>query len=192
MGGKTLSELQLTQWTNNASSLLVAGSPNYAYQVLASTNVTGPWTNVGSVTLPSLGVGQLVETNANSLQRFYRALNGTTALGAQFADLIIADFEQVNYGAWVATGTAFGSGPAQGTLPNQQTVSGYAGSGLANSYLGTDTSTGTLTSPPFVITKSYIDFLIGGGNLPGQECMNLMVSNVIVATATGGNSETLT
>jgi fructan beta-fructosidase len=190
--GSTVSQLQLAQWTNNALSLLLAGSPNYSDQVLASTNVTGPWTNIGSVTLPSLGVGQWVETNTANTQRFYRALNGSTASGPQSADTVIADFEQSTYGAWVTTGTAFGSGPAQGTLPNQQTVSRYAGSGLVNSFLGADASTGTLTSPPFVITKPYIDFLIGGGNLPGQEYVNLIVSNVVVATATGGNSETLT
>ena len=190
--GNTLSELQLSKWADNTSSLLLTGSPNYSYQVQASANITGPWTNIGSVILPILGIVQLVETNAVSDQRFYRALNGLTASAPQSTDSVIDDFEQATYGAWVATGAAFGSGPAQGTLPNQQTVSAYAGSGLVNSYLGSDVSTGTLTSPPFVITKPYIDFLIGGGNLPGQECVNLIISNVVVTTATGANSETLT
>lgn len=190
--GGTISELQLTQWTNNTSSLLLSASPNHVYQLQGATNITGPWTNIGSTTASSIGVGQFVESNANSKQRFYRALNGATTSGPASTDIVIADFEQPTYGAWVATGTAFGSGPAQGTLPNQQTVSGYQGSGLVNSYNGTDTSTGTLTSPPFVITKPYLDFLIGGGNLPGQECINLIVSNAPVKTATGGNSETLT
>ena len=107
-------------------------------------------------------------------------------------DTVIDDFEAATYGAWTTTGTAFGPGPAQGTLPSQNPVSGYVGSGLANSYYGSDTSTGTLTSPPFVLTKPYLNFLIGGGNLPGQECMNLLISNSVVETATGGNSETLT
>jgi fructan beta-fructosidase len=124
--------------------------------------------------------------------RFYRTLNGLTASGPQTTTPVVADFEQSTYGAWTTTGTAFGSGPAQGTLPGQQNVGGYAGSGLVNSFLGGDGSTGTLTSPPFIITAPFMNFLIGGGNLPGQECMNLIVSNVIVATATGANSETLT
>ena len=190
--GQTFSDLQLSQWTNDTSNLSLAGSPNYSYQVQASTNLVGPWTNIGNVTLPSLGVEQFVETNAVGNQRFYRVMNGLTASGPQSADVVIADFEQATYGAWATTGTAFSSGPAQGTLPNQQTVSGYSGSGLVNSFLGGDTSTGTLTSPPFIITQPYLDFLIGGGNLPGQECMNLIVSNVVVATATGVNSEALT
>lgn len=190
--GNNVSQLKLAQWTNNSSNLLVAGSPNYNYQVLAATNVHGPWTNIGSVTMPPLGASPFVETNATNAQRYYRALNGMTASGSPPTDIVIADFEQPTYGAWVTTGTAFGSGPAQGTLPNQNPVSGYRGSGLVNSYYGTDTSTGTLTSPPFVITKPYLDFMIGGGNIPGQECMNLIVSNVVVKTATGNNSETLT
>ncbi len=190
--GNTVSQLQMTQWTNGASNLLVTGSPNYSYQVQASSNVTGPWTNIGSVIMPSLGVGQFIDGNTSGGLRFYRALNSPTAITSPSStEIVIADFEQPTYGAWVTTGSAFGSGPAQGTLPNQQTVSGYMGSGLVNSYLGTDTSTGTLTSPPFVITKPFLDFLIGGGNIPGQECMNLIVSNVVVATATGANSETL-
>ena len=190
--GNAVSELQLTRRTNSESSLLLAGSPNYTYQVQAAANVTGPWTNVGSVTTPVLGVAQFVETNATGAQRFYRGLNGTTASGPPSNDILIADFEQPTYGAWVTTGTAFGSGPAQGTLPNQNPVSGYDGSGLVNSYYGTDTSIGNLTSPPFVITRPYLDFLIGGGNSPGQECLNLIISNVIVKTATGADSETLT
>lgn len=189
--GNTVSQLQLIQRTNNASSLLLAGSPDYSYQMLAATNVTGPWTNIGSVTLPGLGVSQFVETNADSSQRFYRALNGPIASGPVSTGIVINDFEQPTYGAWVTTGSAFGSGPAQGTLPNQMAVSGYQGSGLVDSYNGGDTSTGTLTSPPFVITQPYLNFMIGGGDYPGQECMNLIISNVVVATATGDDSEAL-
>jgi fructan beta-fructosidase len=190
--GDNVSQLKLAQWTNNSSNLLVAGSPNYTYQVLAATNVQGPWSTIGSVTMPAVGASAFVETNATNTQRFYRALNGATSSGPPATDVVIADFEQATYGAWVTTGAAFGGGPAQGALPNQNPVSGFDGSGLADSYYGTDSSTGTLTSPPFSISKPYLNFLIGGGNLPGQECLNLIVSNIVVKTETGGNSETLT
>ena len=190
--GNNIAELQLTQRANNTSSLRLAASPNYNYQVQAATNLTGPWTNIGNMIMPGLGVGQFVDTNVISAQRFYRALSGATASGPPPTDVVFADFEQPDYGAWVTTGTAFGSGPAQGTLPSQQTVSGYVGSGLVDSFFGGDTSTGTLTSPPFVITKPFINFLIGGGGIPGQECMNLMISNVLVKSATGANNEALT
>src|SRR5262245_43690265 len=77
---------------------------------------------------------------------------------------VFADFEGEGWGEWQVTGDAFGSGPARGTLANQQAVSGFLGAGLVNSYVGGDKSTGTLTSPEFTITKPYLNFLIGGGN----------------------------
>lgn len=112
---------------------------------------------------------------------------------------VFADFEQSPYtsidGAWTTTGTAFGSGPAQGTLPGQQTVSGYLGHGLVNTFLGGDAPTGTLTSPTFTITSKYIDFLIGGGDhpmsAPNPTAVNLLVNGQVVRTATGQNDETL-
>lgn len=59
-------------------------------------------------------------------------------------DLLIADFEGPDWGDWTVTGTAFGAGPAQGTLPGQMPVSGYLGHGLVNSFVGGDGSTGSL------------------------------------------------
>jgi len=190
--GDVVSQLKIAQWTNNSSSLLLAASPNYTYQLQTATNVAGPWTNIGSVSASSLGIGRFSDTNAFDGQRFYRVTNEFVWSSLPSSDVVLADFEEPDYGTWNVTGTAFGSGPAQGTLPNQQAVSGYNGSGLVNSYQGGDGSTGVLTSPAFVISKSYINFLIGGGNYPGQECVNLIVSNVVVATASGANSETLT
>ena len=104
---------------------------------------------------------------------------------------VYANFEGANYGSWVKTGSAFGSGPATGTLSGQQTVSGFLGAGLVNSYNGGDGSTGTLTSPSFTITNTCINFLIGGGNHPGQTCINLIVGGNVVKTATGQDSEIL-
>ncbi len=49
------------------------------------------------------------------------------AVTAAADDIVIADFEAPNYGDWVATGEAFGPGPASGALPNQMAVSGYLG-----------------------------------------------------------------
>lgn len=108
-------------------------------------------------------------------------------LGAQ-PDLVIADFEGTNYGDWQATGTAFGPGPARGTLPNQMPVDGFLGRGLVNSYYGGDGATGTLTSPPFRIQRRYLRFLIGGGGHAGLTCLNLRVDGQVVRTATGPNT----
>jgi levanase len=112
---------------------------------------------------------------------------------------LLADFEGSGYsspiGDWTTTGTAFGSGPAQGTLPNQQQVSGYLGHGLVNSYLGGDAGTGTLTSPAFTIDKKYLDFLVGGGDHPATSdaptAVELVVGGQVVRSATGSNNEAL-
>ncbi|KAH6856217.1 glycosyl hydrolase [Chaetomium sp. MPI-CAGE-AT-0009] len=92
---------------------------------------------------------------------------------------------------WVATGGLIGAAPAQGTLSGQQTVSGFTGTRLVNTFLNGDSTTGTLTSPPFTITRPLINFLIGGGNAPGVQCINLKVDGQVVRTATGSDSERL-
>lgn len=102
-------------------------------------------------------------------------------------DIVLADFEGPTYGNWTTTGTAFGTGPVQGTLPNQMRVSGFQGKGLVNSFHGGDGSTGTLTSPEFTIERGYIGFLIGGGKNLQDTCMNLIVEGKIVRQATGPN-----
>ena len=104
-------------------------------------------------------------------------------------DIVVADFEGTNYGAWRVTGDAFGRAPARGTLPGQMTVDGFAGKGLANSFVGGDKSTGTLTSPPFKIERPFLSFLIGAGGFSNETCLNLRVDGKIVRTATGPNTE---
>ena len=115
--------------------------------------------------------------------------SGVARARAQRADILVEDFEGLDYGAWQVTGTAFGNGPAHGTLPNQWKVDGYHGNGLANSYNGGDDAIGTLTSPPFKIERKYLQFLIGGGGWDGRTCMNLLVDGKTVRTATGPNIE---
>ena len=105
--------------------------------------------------------------------------------------IVLADFEGPDYGDWKATSAAFGKAPAHGTLPRQQRVSGFLGKGLVNTYLGGDRPRGTLTSPPFVIERRFINFLVGGGNHPGRTCINLRVGGKVVRTATGRNNERL-
>lgn len=113
------------------------------------------------------------------------------ALAAGGDDLLIADFEGRDYGAWKLTGRAFGSGPARGTLANQMHVEGFQGKGLVNSYFEGDASMGTLTSLPFTVERPFINFLIGGGRHPGETCLNLLVDGKPVRTATGEDAERL-
>jgi fructan beta-fructosidase len=109
------------------------------------------------------------------------------AVAADRPDVLIADFEGDTYGDWKTTGTAFGTGPARGTLPGQMPVDGFLGKGLVNSFNGGDASTGTLTSPEFTVDRKYMNFLIGGGAHAGRTCINLLVGGKVVRTATGPN-----
>ncbi len=105
--------------------------------------------------------------------------------------IVLADFEGPDYADWKVTGKAFGKGPAKGTLPEQQRVTGFLGKGLVNTFLGMDGPHGTLTSPPFNISRKFINFLIGGGNHAGQTCINLLIDGKVVHTAIGKNNEKL-
>ena len=105
--------------------------------------------------------------------------------------IVLADFEDPNYGDWVVTGEAFGTAPARGTLAGQQNVSGFLGKGLVNTFLGGDAPSGTLTSPEFTISRKFVNFLIGGGSQADQTCINLIVDTKVARTAIGKNNEKL-
>ncbi|HET9171398.1 MAG TPA: GH32 C-terminal domain-containing protein [Actinospica sp.] len=108
----------------------------------------------------------------NKEQYFVGSFDGTTftpdepATYTPPAGTAYEGFDSGTYDGWTATGTAFGSAPAAGTLPGQQTVSGYQGSGLVNSFTGGDAPIGTLTSPSFTVNAPYLNFLVGGGDQP--------------------------
>ena len=104
-------------------------------------------------------------------------------------DKVFEDFEN-GYDKWKVEGDAFGREPAKGTLPNQQPVTGFAGKGLVNSFVGGDNSTGKLVSQPFTIERNYIRFLIGGGSHPTTQ-IRLIVDGKVVRASTGRNDERL-
>jgi len=111
---------------------------------------------------------------------------------------VFADFEGSTYGAgWTTTGTAFGSGPAEGNLPGQRYVVLYEGEALVNSFHGGNASTGTLTSSTFTISSDYINLLVSGGNNPhdaatnDETAVNLIVDGEVVRTATGNDTDAL-
>src|SRR3954453_10554255 len=76
---------------------------------------------------------------------------------------VYENFESPAWGNWSTTGNACGDHPAGGNVPPQGGVSGYEGDKLANSFHDEDRGTGTLTSPPFTITRPALNFLVGGG-----------------------------
>ncbi len=113
------------------------------------------------------------------------ALTGALA-GRAAEDILIADFEGDTYGSWQVTGEAFGLGPAHAnTASMKNKVSGYQGKGLVNSYFTSDKPIGTLTSPPFTIERSCINFLIGGGKRAKETCIDLLVDGKTVRTTVG-------
>jgi uncharacterized protein (DUF608 family) len=104
---------------------------------------------------------------------------------------VLADFEAGSYEGWTAEGNAFGNAPAHGAQGADQRISGFSGHGLVNTYQGSDQPKGKLTSPEFTIRRPYLNFLIGGGNHPGQTCINLLVGGKVVRTETGKDSDVL-
>jgi non-lysosomal glucosylceramidase len=105
--------------------------------------------------------------------------------------IVFADFEGADFGAWTTEGDAFGKGPL--TQPQPPRVTGVEGKSFANSYApdGGDTRQGKLTSPEFTVERNYITFLIAGGNVPGETCMNLLADGSVVRTAIGRKDENL-
>jgi len=113
------------------------------------------------------------------------------AAAAPRPDILIDDFSGDTYNGWTTSGSAFGNAPARGAGAGQTLSGSPFGKGLANSYNGTDSATGTLTSPEFLIERNFVSFLIGGGNHPGQTCVNLLVGDKVVRTTTGKDSDKL-
>ncbi|ROQ20944.1 beta-fructofuranosidase/levanase/fructan beta-fructosidase [Marinimicrobium koreense] len=163
--------------------------------------VDGDENNVKWVMLLSVGDGG-APNGGSGVQYFVGDFDGTTftadntqgeAVEAHDGELF-EDFE-AGYGQWTVIGEAFGSSPAEGTLPDQQMVSGYEGHHLVNSYRNGDASTGTLTSETFTINADYIHFLIGGGHHPAtgsnETTFNLLVDGQRVESATGEDAEQL-
>ncbi len=112
-------------------------------------------------------------------------------------DVVFAEFEEEDYAGWTAEGTSFGTGPfARADMAPYHDVSGHSGERLVNTHQtrggedvrAGDAHTGTLTSPPFVIGRRFVNFRIGGGRHPGRTCMDLLVGGRVVRTATGHNA----
>lgn len=105
--------------------------------------------------------------------------------------IVFADFEAETFESWTVEGEAFGKGPRKGPTTPEQHLSNFQGKSLANSWTGSDQPHGKLTSPEFKIERPFINFLIGGGNHPSETCINLIVGDKTVRTATGKNSDAM-
>ncbi len=112
-------------------------------------------------------------------------------------DILFEDFEKENYEGWTVTGTAFGDSPIKmANIPGYQGDVAGKGKRVVNTHnvrqgedvRGGDQHVGTLTSKPFVIQRKYINFLIGGGGHKDKTCMNLLIDDKVVTSATGRNN----
>ncbi|QJE98243.1 glycoside hydrolase family 32 protein [Luteolibacter luteus] len=116
-----------------------------------------------------------------------------------------SDFEAGTLANWTASGDAFTRQPTFGdnTLARGNVSCGKQGDywiGTFENYDGVtgapgnvrgDGATGTLSSQSFTITKRYITFRMGGGNLPAQAGAKLICESQEYALGTGFNSEAM-
>jgi fructan beta-fructosidase len=98
---------------------------------------------------------------------------------------VFESFDGPGYGTWQISGDAFGK------YPDRADSVVRIGRGDASSLDGGVSKKGTLTSHSFTITEPVINFLIAGGNHPDSTCINLLINNKVVRTATGTNSDLL-
>jgi len=142
--------------------------------------------------LSRLSDQKAVVVSSGSTKAFFESLKA--AKEGPIADKYLSvfeDFEGATYAGWKVEGEGFGDGPAPGTLPGQQPVSGFVGRGMVNTFLPGDSPQGKLASRNFKFEKRYLGFLLGGGNHPNETCMNLWVDGKVVRTATGRSTERL-
>ena len=109
-------------------------------------------------------------------------------------ETVFADFESGTYDGWTATGNAFGEIPQtlETIAPYQGRINGR-GKYFVNSHnirpggdvRKGDSLTGTLTSPEFTIDFDAIEFLVGGGAHKAKTCVNLIIGDEVVLSATG-------
>ncbi|MHC4879496.1 MAG: PSD1 and planctomycete cytochrome C domain-containing protein [Planctomycetota bacterium] len=114
--------------------------------------------------------------------------------GGEVEEQVFADFESGTYDGWTVTGEAFGEIPQ--TL---KTIAGYQGriNGRGTFFVNShnirpggdvrkgDSLTGTLTSSEFTVDFDAIEFLVGGGSHQGKTCVNLVIDDKGVLSATG-------
>ena len=126
---------------------------------------------------------------------------GLTAMATQAAeDLVIEDFEK-KHGDWTFEGSAFtGYGSGDYWHPGRfdrgiLRTRGHRGYALLKSWgrdgRNVDGETGQATSPIFKVERNFIMFMISGGRNSGRTCINLIIDDKVVRSATGNNSNLL-
>jgi levanase len=140
--------------------------------------VDGDPTKIKWVMVVNINPGGVAGGSAG--QYFVGNFDGTTftsettkASDALPAGTPLAGFNDGTYNGWRVNNEPgnwkngpFGEAPAAGSLPGQNTVTGFAGAGLINSFNDGDWPLGSLNSPEFTVSSDYLNFLVGGGQHP--------------------------
>ena len=177
---------------------------------LVELPVDGDTDDTRWVMLVSMNPGAVA--GGSGVQYFVGDFDGTTFTPEQLPDpgttpapgRVVADFEAET---WAQTGWdvtvdpavesgPFGAAPQPGAWPGQQTVSGYLGERLLNSFVDGDAAVGTAESPEFTIDQPYLNVLLGGGRharIPGGQLGNEPPSGALLwdgfeGDDTGGSS----
>ena len=106
--------------------------------------------------------------------------------------MVFADFESGSYDGWTLEGDCWGDAPAEASAFGG-VLHGFDGSRFLCSFhprRGGE-AVGQATSTEFTIERPYINFLIGGGRMPGETGINLVVEGRVVKSETGNNRRTL-
>jgi non-lysosomal glucosylceramidase len=110
------------------------------------------------------------------------------ATAAHRLDILFEDWSKPAFQGWTVEGTAFGPGPIERTVIEKKMGKlGGDTTHLVSSYFPSTSNapTGSLTSAPFTIDRSYINVWIGGGDLEGKTAVRLLVDGKEVASQTG-------
>ncbi|MBT2523162.1 GH32 C-terminal domain-containing protein [Arthrobacter sp. ISL-28] len=140
--------------------------------------VDGDPANVKWVMVVNINPGGVAGGSAG--QYFVGTFDGTTftsestkASDALPAGTPVAGFNDGTYNGWTVSNEPgnvkngpFADAPAAGTLPGQNPVTGFAGTGLINSFNDGDWPVGSMSSPAFAVESDYLNFLVGGGQHP--------------------------
>lgn len=140
--------------------------------------VDGDPNNVKWVMVVNINPGGVAGGSAG--QYFVGSFDGTTFTSESTkpsdslpAGTPIAGFNDGTYNGWTVNNEPgnwkngpFADTPAAGTLEGQNTVTGFAGAGLVNSFNDHDWPLGSMSSPDFTVNSDYINFLVGGGQHP--------------------------
>jgi fructan beta-fructosidase len=107
---------------------------------------------------------------------------------------VLETFDAKSYGEWTIGGDAFRTGPSGGWHTDTHHMLGFLGNGFASSVNDqNEPAVGTLTSPPFIIERNTIHFLLGAHEIhfrpgtmenPDDLAIQLLVDDKVVRSTT--------